>query len=370
MKKLFLILFVVIIVSTLIFTSCSAPASPPTPSPTPSPSPAPAPAQKQADRYIFYTMPPGTSVYLMGVGLSSLVNQYTDLKTIVQPFPSPFGSFDLITKNQHHFNTQASFSVYANALGLSDAFFPDIEKNKGYPKLRLIMAAYRQFFSWMTRKDTGIKSIEDLKGKTISAEYKVVRPATVIAQSQLAAYGIDYQKDCKNVPFPSSTAAMQALIDKKIDACLDVPTASTSMELEFKHGQVVLPFPPELMNKIPAPEEGLFNGPLPDYTPGLAGKKIPGTYALAMFITGEDVPEDVVYQVVKATIEHSGELAPTNIDFKDFNKDNAIPKYPILPFHPGAIKYFKEIGIWNADVEAKHSTATERIKKVEQKPIK
>jgi len=63
-------------------------------------------------------------------------------------------------------------------------------------------------------------------------------------------------------------------------------------------------------------------------------------------VTGKHVPEDVIYKIVKVMHENKDELTKAFAPFRNFDpKDQARP-HSSVSFHPGAIKYYKEIGIW------------------------
>lgn len=61
---------------------------------------------------------------------------------------------------------------------------------------------------------------------------------------------------------------------------------------------------------------------------------------------GAHVKDEVVYEFVKAMRTNKKELAEGHPNFNRFDPDDAGKIQPRLPFHPGAIKYFKEAGIW------------------------
>ena len=61
---------------------------------------------------------------------------------------------------------------------------------------------------------------------------------------------------------------------------------------------------------------------------------------------GAHVADDVVYQFVKAMRENKKGLVEGHPNFRQFDETNAGKVQPTLPHHPGAIKYFKEAGIW------------------------
>jgi TRAP-type uncharacterized transport system substrate-binding protein len=61
---------------------------------------------------------------------------------------------------------------------------------------------------------------------------------------------------------------------------------------------------------------------------------------------GSHVPDDVVHEFVKAVYGNKKDLVAGHPGFNQFNPAHAAKPQPTLPYHPGAIKFFKEAGIW------------------------
>ena len=64
------------------------------------------------------------------------------------------------------------------------------------------------------------------------------------------------------------------------------------------------------------------------------------------------IPEEAVYAVVKAIWENLGELEDTNPTFKLWHQSRMANADVTLPYHPGAIKFYKEKGVWNPEMQA------------------
>ena len=63
------------------------------------------------------------------------------------------------------------------------------------------------------------------------------------------------------------------------------------------------------------------------------------------------MPDDVAYNAVKVICEHSKDLLSISWEFKEWTKERAIIANPFFPYHPGAVKYFKEQGMWSDALE-------------------
>ena len=64
----------------------------------------------------------------------------------------------------------------------------------------------------------------------------------------------------------------------------------------------------------------------------------------AVLIVGSQLKEDMVYNLTKALFENQAELAAAHAKGKDLNPQYAV-KGVSIPFHPGAVKYYKEKGL-------------------------
>jgi TRAP-type uncharacterized transport system substrate-binding protein len=79
--------------------------------------------------------------------------------------------------------------------------------------------------------------------------------------------------------------------------------------------------------------------------PGIIGPTTLLGFNLVL-LAGTHVPDDIVYKVVKAIYPKKAELAKGHPSFNSFNPDRMAAKYGTLRYHPGAIKFYKEVGLW------------------------
>lgn len=190
----------------------------------------------------------------------------------------------------------------------------------------------------------GLSSVADLKGKNVSvgdAGSGVEFNATQI----LAAYGIDINKDITkhNLSFGDSA---EALKDGKIDAFFCVAGAPTTaitelattneisiLSVDKEHAdQLKKDFPFYSDITIPA---NSYKGVETDVT----------TVAVkATLICRKDLPEDAVYNLVKGIFENKDAIAKSHAKGEMLDPEYAVDAISV-PFHPGAEKYFKEIGV-------------------------
>ena len=217
------------------------------------------------------------------------------------------------------------------------------EKKGKQEKLRSVFSMHPEYLYLMTRKDSGIKSVMDLKGKKVN----IGNPGSGqrgMALDVLKIYGIDPDKDIMAEGMQQSEAS-RALIDRKIDAffysvglgssAIEEPATSIDADLVSINSdaikKMVASKPFYVMTDIPA---GSYKGIKHDTE----------TYAVkATVVTSADVPEKTVYDYCKVIFEHLDELKKSHAAFKTLNPSDML-KGVTAPFHPGAVKYYKERG--------------------------
>ena len=63
------------------------------------------------------------------------------------------------------------------------------------------------------------------------------------------------------------------------------------------------------------------------------------------------MPDDVVYHFTKAFFENLKQFYPVHASAKEYTLKGSLED-PTIPFHPGAIRYYKEVGMWTPELEA------------------
>ncbi len=198
---------------------------------------------------------------------------------------------------------------------------------------------------FITTADSGIKSIADLKGKKV-----VVGPAgagfEMFVQPLLAAHGVTY--DDFSPLNATQSGAVDMLGDGSADAAFlggAVPTGSISQACST-HDIHFIPFGEAERTKLV--EDFPFFQPFtivqdkyPDLTGDYAGLNV-GSMQL---ITSADQHEELIYEITKLIWENRADIAAQHPAGKAINEKNAA-RYTGTDFHPGAVKFYKEAGIW------------------------
>ena len=239
-------------------------------------------------------------------------------------------------------------------------------KDWGPQPLRLILASSAcNAISLGVAKDTGVKQIKDLKGKRVGMV--VGSPALNQNAFAILAFGGLTRNDVKLVEFSSYGAMWKGIINNEVDAAIGSTISGQAREAEASPRGLY--YPP-----TPAADKAgwaRLHRIGPYYTPhkatcgvGISKDKpveLPN-YPYPIMMAYASQPADVVYGIVKAMIATYAAYkdgAPGADGFELTRQDFTW----VLPYHEGAVRAFKEAGVWKAEHEA-HNQALLRRQQV------
>lgn len=213
-----------------------------------------------------------------------------------------------------------------------------------YP-IRAVMTLAPNVALFITQKSSGVKKIADLKGKRV-----VVGPAGAgfeyFLQPILAAHGVSYEDF---TPLNNTQAgAVDMLADGSAAAAFlggAVPTASI-IQATASQDIFFVPFEEEAKQRL-FEKHPFFNpATIPAETYRRQNQPFHGMNVGAMhLVTSADKDEETVYQFTKILYENRAEVVKIHPAGRAINPENVVTDTG-TPFHPGAIRYYKEIGIW------------------------
>jgi TRAP transporter TAXI family solute receptor len=202
-------------------------------------------------------------------------------------------------------------------------------------------ALYAEVCQVVANPASGIKTIADLKGKSVSVG-DAGSGTEFNARQILEAYGITFNDIGKqNLSFGASADALR---DNKIDAFFCVAGSPTPaiVDLAVSKDIVVLEVDDEhaarLIEKYP------FYTQYPIPSGSYRGQGDVKTVAVkATFIVSKKLSEDTVYQLTKNLFESKAQIETAHVKGKELSSAYAVEGISV-PFHPGAEKYLREIG--------------------------
>jgi hypothetical protein len=219
------------------------------------------------------------------------------------------------------------------------------EKQGANKDLRAVFSVHPEPFTVVARADSGIKNFMDLKGKRVN----IGNPGSGqrgTMEVLMGALGWS-NADFKLASELKSAEQSKALCDNKIDAMVftvghpsgSIKEATTSCD------SVLVTVDGPAVDKLVADNDYYRTATIPGgmYRGTDADTKTFGVGAT--FVTSAKVPEEVIYQVVKAVFENFEDFKKLHPAFSVLKKEEMIKDGLSAPLHKGAVKYYKEAGL-------------------------
>lgn len=293
----------------------------------------------------------GTTYNAVGSGMAKVITEGSKLRVIVRPFGGPDAYLDQLNNNELNFAALSGSTAYLSYNGKNRA-------KKAYRNLRLIRSGEGGLkVGFIALKDSGITKVSDLKGKRVASDYG---GHAVIGRSiagALASANLGW-KDVIGVPVTGANDGVTALDSGRVDACWASLGQPVVQQLNATKGV-------RYLNTVKSDaslamlREMIFPGVKLEIV-----KKNPSigvqddiymiTYD-AYMVTNKDVPDAVIRQALEALWAKTDELVKIHRGLSGFVREAAVTEVPMLPYHPAAVAFYKEKGLWSKDAAMANS---------------
>ncbi len=296
----------------------------------------------------------GSAAYVFTSGLAEATTKISGIQVRVEP-----GGTD--TARLAPVRSKTSDMTVVTHATATFAMLPiDIfEKPEWGPqRLRMVSMGPVLPIGVFVKGNSGIKTLADLKGKTVP--FITGSPGVTLGTEGMLAFAGLTWGDVKKTPFGSYSASTKGVVEGACDAALSGTTATTPLELAASPSGIHwLPVPVDnkegwarLLKIAPYMLPGTFTeGAGLSQTNPWVGSGYP--YSLFVY-DFQDV--NLVYTVTKSLVEGYDTMKTVHPHLKGWtlalSTDLSILEKIIIPYHPGAIKYFKEAGKWTAAHQA------------------
>ncbi len=318
-----------------------------------------------APRTLFIGVNPVGSLYhTAGTALADVASQYSGIDVRIRPMTGP------------HVWVSEMIKQGSPQLGLIDAYDawmayngkitplspppPDI-KHQGplrYERndtIRALRVAFILIVDGQVRAASGIKTHDQLRGKRIPWQFAGWSPGVTMVRTMLA-YGGLTPDDVTLVPVADLPGNVHALIENRVDLTSIGVGAAISSEAHARipGGIYALPAPkdPKRREAGRAVYPGLYIDTFPGGILDGIPEKNEFSMVPAMVVTSTKIMDDeTAYALIKAWWEHDKELAPKFRLFRGTPPQKYVRLTTTVPYHPGAIRWYKEKGVWTDKME-------------------
>jgi len=281
----------------------------------------------------------GTSgvYYPLGVAIGKIfTDKIPNVKTQVQATKASVENLILLQQGRGELAFTLGDSLKAAWEGDEEAGF-----RSKLDRLRTIGAIYPNYIQIVATVESGIKTLADLKGKSLSVG--APKSGTELnSRAILAAAGLSY-KDLGKVEYLPFAESVDLMKNRQLDATLQSAGLGVASlkDLSTSTDIVVVSVPKQVVDKIGPPFVSVM---IPANTYTGQEKDVPTAAVVNYLVTSSAVSDDLAYQMTKLIFESLPELANAHAAGKEIMLENAAIGSPV-PLHPGAIRYYREKGL-------------------------
>jgi TRAP transporter TAXI family solute receptor len=281
----------------------------------------------------------GTSgvYYPLGVALSEIYGKgISGVRTQVQATKASVENLNLLQQGKGELAFALGDSVKLAAEGNTEAGFPG-----KLDRLRGIAGIYPNYIQIVASQESGIKTLADLKGKSLS----VGAPASgteLNARAIFAAAGMKYE-DLGKVEYLPFAESVELIKNRQLDATLQsaglgvasIRDLATSLKIN------VVAVPAAEVAKIGSPYVSVM---IPANTYDGQAEDVQTAAVGNFLVTHDGVSDETAYQMTRLLFENLPALTAAHAAAKAIDPAKALEGMPV-PLHPGAERYYKENGL-------------------------
>lgn len=281
----------------------------------------------------------GTSgvYYPVGVALSKIIGEKVPAtRPSVQATKASVENLNLVQQGKGEIALTLGDSLQAAWAGDTEAGF-----RTKLDKLRGISAVYPNYIQIVATKESGIRTLADLKGKRISVG--AARSGTELnARAVFTAAGLAY-KDLAKVEYLPFAESVELMKNRQLDATLQSAGLGVASlrDLSTAVDIVVVEIPAAVVDKIGAP---FIKETVPANTYRGQDKAVATAAVVNFLVTRSDLPDDLIYNMTKAMWDNLAELKASHAATRVMELKNAMSGMPV-PLHPGAARFYREKGL-------------------------
>ena len=309
--------------------------------------PSPAHAQKQVT---LGANPPGTVFYTMASGLAKVASE-GPFQVVLQPYTGTSTFLPLVNTGEMEFGVNNAVDM---ALAHRGPSFKIGGKNPfpHTPNARLVTRGAPFIVALLARKDSPINHVRDVKGKRFAGEYRAHLAVWYNMFGHLATAGYTWD-DVQVVPVATINDGVDALVQGRLDVA---EYSLNSAKVREADAQVGLK---HVTNDCTPDGEKRLRQAVPGYYPvrvkkGEAVAVLDDICAIAYDVyitTAKSVPDGLVEAMLRAIWDNTEKLAPLHPFFKQWTRERMPTEEVTMPYHPGAIRFFKEKNVWTPAME-------------------
>ena len=315
-------------------------------------------AEAKLKRITIGSNPAGSVYFLLAGGFAKHFQQDLKIRSTAQPHAGSSVYLPLMNKGEMVMGLNSSLDSGLAVAGKER--FKNRIKN-----VRLLARVWILPYAYMVKESSGIKTLDDFRGKKIIVNVKTNVSLALTNRTVLSTAGLT-EKDVDAVDSGGVVAGINMVVEGRADAT----TVALAMPAMRKtHATVPGGLRIIGLGKM-ANDEMLAKGIAGLYSMKVKPSKrfpfVREPLTIAAFDTylnaGSQVGDDDAYRLVKSLHTNWKKLQKDYAPLRGTPVDGLAPANTSMPYHPGAIKYYKEAGLWTAGHDAGQTKAMNAVK--------
>lgn len=310
-------------------------------------------AQSANAPIVIASNPAGTHVYAVAAGLAKLIQERQGRRATIRPFTGSSVYLPMLQRGEVSLGLNTNIDGYLSYRGLPPYDVP-------MRNLRTLGMIFPLNIMFMVRADSGLERIEDLRGKRVVVTFRANAALEQLHRGILATGGLDFD-DIEPMTVAGVPEAVSALQEGRADA---VPIGlGTALGM-----QVDAALPGGIRYLTMGRDEARLHEIMPGtrvvtITPRDGRIGVPEPIRVSsvpdMLNTGVHMSDDEAYAIVRTIHSNWASLRAQLPQLEGMQASDMAPADNMHPYHPGAVRYFREVGLWTPAHEANQARLLE-----------
>lgn len=278
----------------------------------------------------------GGTYYIWGGGLANLLEEHLDITSNVEVTGGPVHNIQLLDEDDIHLGMITVGPMYEGYYGEGDW------AEKEYNDTRIIFPMYHTPFHWWSTADSGVTSIAEHEGERVGVGPSGGTAGTYNPEIY-EALGIETGEQVQAGAGDMGTQMMDGQLDH-IGFAAGIPIAAVT-EVETQTDINIYGIDGEERNKVIEALPYFKEFVIPADTYEQIDEDIETIAQYNFGVVHKNASDDFVYDLVKAYHENIDDMIATHSSAEEAKEPDAILMNDEYPLHPGAIRYYEEVGI-------------------------
>ena len=289
----------------------------------------------------------GSQNYAWGIGIATVISRYTPIAVRVQPYAGPPAWLPSMDRGETDMGVLTGPDSLTSYRGI-------LIYKRPFRNSRILIVGGTLTLSFYVAKEASMMSVGDLRGKRVPTDFPATPIVKLSSTAALAASGLTYD-DIVKVPVSDLQAGAQAFLEGRTDAGWHTVGSPAVEEANARKGGV------KFVSVVSTPEGAkrmadIYPGSYPSILKaGSAAGIVKDTTVLTndvYLVASKELSDEAAYEVVKALWVYNQDLGAAYPTLKEWTRERMVSQRATIPYHPGAIRFFKEKGVWSEEMEA------------------